>query len=167
MYDGGELLNEKKEILFRELDKEYTGDNTIAYEEIIKKYSPTQYTLISKIDSDDCIKKDYVELLQNALTLEILPFYYDIENLYMFKHSTKETTKVNVNSIGTTPIISVFKKGTNVMPLNCSHTEVSKFAKGMRVKGMEGLMTIHDGNICTNLLGEKFFVNLNDFSTKL
>lgn len=186
VFEGNELENEIKEKVVRGLDEwdekafdfEKWKRGTTVKEEmdfakqvknIVSKYRGTEdYVLVTNIDCDDALHKDFVDVLQRGALKHSrkAPFYVDVWKRYalnLFDGRQGNKTRKNTPS----PMISVVEKELECFPLKYHHPMLKKYIRGTKIVGTEAVQTINNGNILSGGIGEKAEFNLTDFSPKL
>lgn len=188
VFEGNELENEVKEKVVRGLDewdekafdfqKWQRGRGVTVKEEmdfakqvkdILSKHRGTEdYVLITNIDCDDALHKDFVALLQKGAMRHSrkAPFYVDVWKrwaLNLFNGRKGDKTRKNTPS----PMISVIEKDLECYPLKYHHPMLKKYIRGTKIVDVEAVQTINNGNILSGGIGEAAEFNLTDFSPKL
>jgi len=131
----------------------------------ILKLVKSDYILMTRVDSDNCLGDDFVETLQNNLTDDV-PYYYDIKRMNVIDLRTGIKSIWNVDE--TSGFISVMEKTSdfNQIPYNYIHGDIGNHIKGTSLD-LNVLLTIHGGNLCVKkIFGEKNNFDLKKYNIK-
>ena len=156
-YNGGEIPNEYKEFVEVEPidateDKEKRRNWSISFcsqiREIAKKHSTAEFTLISRIDSDDYVEPDYVEKLQKAVKFNECPYYYDVDKIFCVRIKTGKITEKTEHKKprNTSAFVSVLEKPIVCYPYSFPHQDIGKKMNGRILSGLNVHLTLHDLN---------------------
>lgn len=135
--------------------------------EKLKNLIDEENVLVTRIDSDNCLGNDFVEVLHKNIKETELPFYYDIPKLYFYHLTTKQKRIWTFEF--TSGMISVMEKSSDFIciPYQKSHGSIGSIISGTRIDGLDALINIHDDNLTAHMLGQKIDFNLDKFSLKL
>jgi hypothetical protein len=136
--------------------------------EKLKDFIDEENVLVTRIDSDNCLGNDFVEVLQKNIRETDLPFYYDIPKLYFYHMITKQKRIWTFEF--TSGCISIMEKSSDFkcIPYQHSHGKIGTIVNGIRVDGLDTLINIHGGNLSAHMLGQKKVdFNLDKFNLKL
>ncbi len=164
-FEGGELPNEIKATT-------RNGRNLAAL-------SPTKYTLVTRVDSDDCLRRDFVENLRRLVdTKQELPRFYDVGQYYVYQHDTGAVINRDVGRFyqrrnKTTAFVSVLADDK----VERTHTGGGHGAVGTRCAGgawheeLAVLVNVHGFNDSSTMermkKGVPAKINLADYSPVL
>jgi len=125
----------------------------------------TEYILMTRIDSDNCLGNDFVEILQNNLIDEV-PYYYDIKKMNVLDLRSGVQSTWNVDK--TSGFISVMEKTSefNQIPFSYIHSDIGNHIKGISLN-LDVLLTVHGDNLCVKrTFGEKNNFDLKKYNIK-
>lgn len=189
VYNGGELNNEVKEKVVRGLDTEDEKpfnfekwkengkkvkeemDFAAQIKNIVSKYTnENELTLITNVDCDDAVNKEFVEKLQKSALLHDkskVPYYLDVKRRFginLYTGVTGDKTKKNTPS----PSVSTIEKQIECFPLKYHHPMLKDYVEGRKVQGTAVLQSVNDGNIFSKGKGKKQVdLKIKDFSPNL
>lgn len=138
------------------LDNEYQiivnteNDSNLIHQEFLPKLIELideDYVLTTRIDTDNAISNNFVEILHNHITETEIPFYYDISHMDMLDLRTRK--KMVWPAKGTSAFVSVMenKYKYKCIPYSSGHGTVGKIMKGIKFDDLNALCTIHNENI--------------------
>jgi len=135
--------------------------------EICKKHITKDYVLVTKVDNDDCLGMNFVDVLQKNLDLTKYPYYYDIKAWRTYNLDTKrmEMAKLPYTSM----FLSVLEKSSDFVcyPYNYMHPQISEVLDGKHIRELDGLFTRHSDNSYAGFLGQETRFDLKNYSPKL
>ena len=137
------------------VDNEYqillnsTGANKILNEVLprLLELIDEDYVLTTRIDSDNCLKDDFVEKIYNNIMETELPFYYDIKNMDIINTISRKKTTWTATS--TSGFISIMEKKNEYkcIPYMHSHGHIGDLINGVKLDDLGVLLTIHSDNV--------------------
>lgn len=169
VYKGGELPNEVKEpvvdtgspdcepLNYRALWEDLPGKKTLNFSDqiagIAKRHARPP-VLITNLDADDCLHKDYVKILQETAFKykHLANFYLDTKYRYGL-HEASGRKGVKVKGKTVTPFVSTIEHKITCIPLRYNHAYIHTMFKGLKIPGLSGLQTINDSNMFCGQVG--------------
>jgi len=135
--------------------------------EICKKHITKDYVLVTKIDNDDCLGMNFVDVLQKNVELTNYPYYYDIRAWRTYKMQIKkmEIAKLPYTSM----FLSVLEKSSDFIcyPYNYMHPQINEVLEGKHILELDALFTQHSDNSYTGFIGQETRFDLKHYSPKL
>jgi len=135
--------------------------------EICKKHITKDYVLVTKIDNDDCLGMNFVDVLQKNVELTNYPYYYDIRAWRTYNMVTK---RMEIARLGyTSMFLSVLEKSSDFVcyPYNYMHPQIGNVINGKYITELDGLFLIHSDNSYAALKGYETKFDLKHYSPKL
>lgn len=140
------------------------------YNEMVIKlldYIDEENVLVTRVDSDNALKNDFVEILQKNVNESELPFYYDLKKIDMIHLDTR--IKKTWPARDTSAFVSVMEEKSNFkcIPYSTGHGRIQTFVKGIKIDDLLGLCTIHGENVYMKApLGSISNFNTEDYNLK-
>lgn len=135
---------------------------------ILNKYQNYTHVLITRIDRDDCLHKDFIKLLKTKLK-NFDEQFIDTKNVYQLKNGeTYVCDKYDSNGM-VSPFVSSFEKilknKIKCLPYRYPHHDINKYVKGVKYNDLIALQVIHNNNILNKLKNNAYLkkINLKDF----
>ena len=157
-YSGGELENEHKEFIdISPLKNDRTEKEKQRWRQefypqikkIAQKHSGEKFTLITRTDSDDKFEPDFVAKLQNAVKFDIVPYYYDVDKIFILNRGkfTGEKTE-HKEPKNTSAFVSVLEKDVQCYSYQAGgHPAVGKKMRGKIVPSLTAWSCLHESNV--------------------
>lgn len=148
--DTGEIVKEEMDFWnqIRERTYPYSGDD---------------YTLVTSLDSDDCLKFDFIERIQKIAPdyLSKSPCYLDVHHRYCY--NIKDGRTGFKRSRYASPMSTSVEKDYECWPLKYHHSFISKHINGSSFKELQALQTVSGTNIFSRGIGKRCEVDLSQF----
>jgi hypothetical protein len=128
-----------------------------SYQDVLSEYINSKYenVLISRIDSDDLIKNDYLE--------KIMQSYLETKNEIHVVVNAIVTDLINANiyRFDVSPFITIYHKNNygNVSIFSYNHHEVDKFSP-TPIKSTSWLQIIHNGNLSNRIFSKNVILSI-------
>lgn len=123
--------------------------------------------IITRLDRDDCLRKDFIQNLKLHFSEEIEK-YIDIRTAYTYSENHKmtyESDRYKKNFCS--PFVSTYeivKDGKIVCyPFAYMHVHVPDVITGIKVDDLFAMQIIHDHNISNDMHGEQTEINTKDY----
>jgi len=152
------------------LNKTFTKTPVIHNAEIVeicKKHITKNYVLVTKVDNDDCLGMNFVDVLQKNVDIINYPYYYDILafRTYYMMTGVMEICKLPYTSM----FLSVLEKSSDFVcyPYNYKHTQINSVLSGKHIRELDALFTQHLDNSVAGAYGAPTRFNLKHYSPKL
>jgi len=135
--------------------------------EVLPDYVDEKNVLVTRIDSDNALAEDFVEIIQNNVVDNVLPYYYDISKMHMYHLKSKN--KRTWDATKTSGFISVMEKVEDFecIPYRYNHGLIGDKISGRKIDELGALLNIHDNNVSAKLLGVRSDFNLEKYNLKL
>ena len=134
---------------------------------ICKKYITKDFVLVTKLDNDDCLGANFVEILQQNVNLNNFPFYYDVRavRFYRFNTQKKEIGRLPHTSM----FLSVLEKSSDFVcyPYNYKHPQIGQVLRGKHIVELDALFTQHADNSDANMIAYNTKFDLKHYSPRL
>ena len=123
-----------------------------------------EHVLITRIDSDNSLGENFVEVLHNGVRDMETPHYYDISKMHMYDMHFKNKTVWTGGK--TSGFISIMEKADEVkcLPYRYSHGVIGDVMKGRVIDELDVLLNIHENNVSAKLLGSPQNFDLKKFN---
>jgi hypothetical protein len=124
------------------------------------------YVLVTRIDSDNCLSDDFVDILQKNI-IEEAPYYYDIKKMNIFNLLTNEKRIWNVSK--TSGFISVMEKKEDFIciPYKYNHSKLGEVYSGVVIDDLKVLLNVHEDNVKVKMIGIPANYDIDKFNLKL
>lgn len=118
----------------------------------------------TKLDSDDCINKQYVEVVQRNYQryLRRAPFYLDISWRYLYNPDTGAKGK----RMRSSPSMMVSTIETGSVEVYCHrwhHSMIGDYLEGVKLPELTGMQTVNGTNILTSGTGNSAKFDLSQY----
>ena len=132
--------------------------------DLLKEHFPEGPYLFTNIDSDDCLKRDFVEILQREAPkyLDRAPYYLDVVTRYLIHLDTRG--KGQKRRGNASPMVSTVEKELECYPLRYHHSMLDNYIDGHKVNGLYALQTVGDTNILTQGTGDEAYFKVSDYA---
>jgi hypothetical protein len=184
VYSGGELKNEHRRIVRKGINEhdESPGGNVSISEgkielpfcdqisDIVKEYSDEDVNIVTNIDCDDCVRFDYVDVIQREYIkyVDNIPFYLDIKFRQIL--DMEDGNAYSFTITGPDGILSVIEKDIKCYPIRYAHSRFNRYVSGKKHPELYGLVTIKNGSNIFNTkknAWEKYIIdksiNISDY----
>lgn len=125
--------------------------------------------LITRIDRDDCLNKNFVEKLNLYVKNECKKQQYiDTENVFRLNIQTNELFLGVKYKTMVSPFVSSFENLNSVGLIKCypysiAHNKLPEILKGIKISTLSALQIVHENNILNKNEGVKLHVNIDEF----
>lgn len=138
----------------------------VAFMEAINSYIKTlsvDEVIISRIDRDDCVNNNFVDIVQKIMASESDNVYIDTPNIYTYDTSKDEMFKTTKYNKMVSPFVSVKEKVKNgkiiCYPYAYDHSTLNRYIKGYKNDKLIGVQVIHGNNQLNKICGVKIKCN--------
>lgn len=163
----GDVLNNEKIIKTSGVDIRKTMiDGVNSYiNEIKDEYD---YVLLTRIDRDDCLKKDFIENLKTHIfSDDIKEKYIDLYYSYTFNVKSGEVHDSPKYHKMVSPFVSTLEKINNgkirCISFMVDHNAVKNHLNGKKLKNLYAMQVIHENNLKNKIMGDVVNIQLNEF----
>ena len=118
--------------------------------------------LITRIDRDDAVSEDFIEIVQerakNDIAQGITSKYYDICDVYKYDTETGDVMIDDRYNTMCSPFVTVLERPSKEEKIRCQpystpHTKIPTFVDGEKIKELKALQVIHGGNVLNKMKG--------------
>lgn len=126
------------------------------------------YVIITRVDRDDCLKSDFVELVKKHLISfngeeRFVDLYHTLT--YDVKQQVMHNSPKYFNMVS--PFVSTIEKINNgkikCVPFAVDHTHVGQHLKGIKLKSLLAVQIIHEYNLKNTMMGSPINYSISEF----
>ena len=135
------------------------GSNKLLVPNMVQEYvsglnEKYDYVIVTRLDSDDMISKNFIEEVRKNIKLNE---YYDIYDTFIYDFSKKIIYESGLYNHTISHFVSVMEKfdSFDCQVYRHEHTNIRSFFKGYKSKTINGLEIIHGKNMINSIKGNK------------
>lgn len=123
--------------------------------------------ICTRLDRDDCLRYNFIDIVQNKLLLDKIEQYVDVKYVYTFNILNGNIHKSNQYNEKVSPFVSTYEKAINnrikCIPFAFTHTRVSQALNGTKIDDLIVMQTIHENNLINKTHGNIININKKEF----
>lgn len=116
-----------------------------------------KYVIVSRVDSDDLLHKDFIKEVKECLPEEITNFYVDMAESFTYDLNTGKAYQSHKYDNIVSPFVSVREniEGFGCLPYAVEHSQVPEVIKGFKTNRIKAVQVIHENNMINKHRGNE------------
>jgi len=128
-----------------------------------------EYVILTRIDRDDCLKNDFIEIVKKHLIIEpIINKYIDLYHLFIYDSINKKMYDSNQYNDMISPFVSTIEKIENgkipCTSLMTLHPKIGEKLNGEKLENLLAVQVIHEYNLMNGINGNVVEYDIRNFN---